>query len=301
MSPDATIGAESRRDSLRLVRRQPLEPASAADVLTANLASEFLTTALFTAVATSMVIALAAARPIRFSGSVSAYLPRAPELFPSVLLQSRDVFLTHRLTDELSRLYQQVSLTREMTPCNNEAWLGALSDAPVDWHHLAQAWQLLSGELRLFLLVLADMEPVRSSGKLARLLEIEGLVKSARYGGTPCVRTDGIVLIPGWLNRRFDRRVPVGISVRLDCGRGYQRVTLNDISISGVGLSSCPSLKTGTPVIVELPNSRVLTGRSAWCHGNNVGVQFTLPLAEADPLFVEIPSWRRTARIRSDD
>lgn len=301
VSPDATIDTKSRRDRLQLVRRQLHEPASAADVLTANLASEFLTTALFTAVATSMVLARAAARPIRFSGSVSAYLPRQPELFSSVVLQSRDVFLTHRLTGELSRLYQQVAFTREMTPFTNEAWHGESSDASLDWRQLAQAWQPLSGELRLFLLVLADMEPVRSSAQLARLLEIEGLVKSTRYGGTPCVRTDGVVLVPGWLDRRSDRRVPVGISVRLDCGRGYQRVTLNDVSVSGAGLSSCPSLKSGTPVTLELPNGRVLTGRSAWCHGNTVGVRFTLPLEEADPLFVEILSLRRTARFGSDD
>lgn len=301
VSPDASIDANARRDRLQLVRRQLHQPAPETDVLTGNLASEFLTTALFTAVASSMVLARAAARPIRFSGNVSAYLPRPPELFPKAISQFQDVFLTHRLTGELSRLYQQVTFTREMTPGTNEPWLGEASDTAVDWHQLAQAWQPLSGQLRLFLLVLADMEPVRSSAQLARLLEIEGLLKSTRYGGTPCVRTDGVVLVPGWLDRRSDRRVPVGISVRLDSGRGNQRVILNDISVSGAGLSSCPSLKSGTPVKIELPNGKVLTGRSAWCHGTTVGVKFMHPLDDADPLFAEILSLRRTARYEVDD
>ena len=301
VSPDLTTDATSRRERLQLVRRQFHEPISAAETLTANLASEFMTTALFTAVATSMVAARAADRPIRFAGSVAAYLPRPPELFSSVVLQSRDVFLTHRLTGELSRLYQQVAFTREMTPNSNESWHSDPINKDLDWRLLAQAWQPLSGELRLFLLVLADMEPLRSSAQFARLLEIEGLVKSTRYGGTPCVRTDGMVLVPGWLDRRSDRRIPVGISVRLECGRGYQRVTLNDISVSGAGLSSCPSLKSGTPVTLELPNGRTLSGRSAWCHGNSVGIRFLLPLEEADPLFVDILALRRTARFGADD
>jgi PilZ domain len=299
VSPD--INVQARRDRLQLVRRQLQEPKSAVNVLTANLASEFLTTALFTAVTSSMVTARAAARQIRFVGSVSAYLPRRPELFPSVIRPSQDVFLTHLLTGELSRLYQQVAFALDMTPSTNEAWLDRGSDASTNWNQLAQAWQPLSSELRLFLLVLADMEPVQSSGQMARLLEIEGLVKSTRYGGTPCVRSDGVVLVPGWLDQRSDRRVPVGISVRLNSGGGYQRVTLNDISVSGAGLSSCPSLKSGTQVTLELPNGRVLNGRSAWCHGNTVGVKFSLPLDESDPLFIEVLSLRRTARLGSDD
>jgi PilZ domain len=292
---------KSQPDRLQLVRRKVLEPKSPADVLTANLASEFLTTALFAAVTTSMVTALAAGRQIRFNGNVSTFFPRRPELFPSVMMQSQDVFLTHRLTGELSRLYQQVAFALEMTPYTNEAWRGTASDVTPDWRQLTQVWHPLSGEFRMFLLLLADMEPIRSSVQVSRLLEIEGLVKSARYGGTPCVRSDGVVFVPGWLDRRSDRRVPVGISVRLDCGRGYQRVTLNDISVSGAGLSSCPSLKSGTQITLELPNGRILNGHSAWCHGNTVGVRFSHPLNEADPLFLEVLSLRRTAHLESDE
>jgi PilZ domain len=110
------------------------------------------------------------------------------------------------------------------------------------------------------------------------------------------VRTDGHVLIPGWLDRRRGRRIPVGISIRADCGRGQQRVTLNDISPTGAGLTSCPSLKSGSIVTIELPNGRRLEGHAAWSYANSVGIEFTQPINEDDPVFKDIISFRRSAQ-----
>ena len=150
--------------------------------------------------------------------------------------------------------------------------------------------------MRLVLLVLLELDLLGRTDQIPRLLEIEGLVKTARYGGTPCVRSDGHVLIPGWLDRRRDRRVPVGISVMIECTRGRVRSVLNDLSITGLGLTSCPSVAIGSELSVEMPNGRILTGLVAWSTGSNVGISFREPLAEADPVFRSILNLRRAAR-----
>ena len=51
------------------------------DTLSINLAGEFLTTALFSTVASSMVTSRATGRTIRFHGDIATYLPGRPEIF----------------------------------------------------------------------------------------------------------------------------------------------------------------------------------------------------------------------------
>ncbi len=258
-----------------------------------NLAAEFIETALFCTVAASMIIARSEARSVKLTGPVEGFLPRPPVLFTQTA-RAGHLDPNCPLTADMLRLYRQLDFALGITPSSDPFW-NSHDETTDTWVGLRNVWQLLCGEIRLFLLVMAEITDVRESALMARLLEVEGLVKSIGSGGSPCVRADGQVLIPGWLDRRRGRRIPVGISVRVDCGRGHQRVTLSDISPTGAGLTSCPSLKTGSFVAIELPNGRRLEGHAAWSYANSIGIQFTNPIDDTDPVFSDILALRRSA------
>jgi PilZ domain len=289
---DDTEGfANQFRPRLRLSRRAVGQPEHR---LGFKLASEFLTTSLFITVTASMVSARKQARIIRLGADASVYLPKEPDFFCSAATADPAAFFNQSLTAHLQRIYQQLTMALEFTPVRTEHWTTNIVLPGLGWDELCNIWQPLCGEARMLMLVLAELDMLRESDQLPRLLEIEALAKSARYGGTPCVRSDGLVLIPGWLDRRRDRRIPVRVSVVIDYGRGRQRAILSDVSGAGIGVSSCPSLPSGTSMSVELPNGRILNGLVAWSSGGNIGLRFAEPMRETDPLFRSIIDLRRT-------
>jgi PilZ domain len=285
-----------RRSQLRTrLRRQTdatLEPGLQVSV---TIASEFLTTALFAAVTTSIVNARAEGRKLRLASEISMYLPKPPQAFGGAMVADDAPFFDHKLTGYLRRIYQHLDLALQVTPRATNVWMNDNPSSCLSWKELANVWLPLCGEMRLMLLTLTEFNMLRHSEHLPRLLEIEALTKSARYGGTPCIRSDGFVFVPGWLDHRRDRRVPIGITVTIDYGAGPHRVTLSDISSSGVGLTLCPSLRPGCSISIQLPNNQVLGGTAQWSNGGSVGVLLTEPLIETDPLFRFILGLRRVA------
>lgn len=264
-----------------------------------NLASEFITTALFATVVTSMTSARAAGRTLRIVGDAAAYLPPAPSLFLGAENDASGMFFSTRLTGDLSRLYKHLALAMTMTPTSPDAWCAATPQASCSWKDLTDVWQPLCSQMRLLLLVLLELDLLGSSEQLPRLLEVESLTKAARYGGTPCIRSDGQVIIPSWLDKRRDRRIPVGVSVIIAGPSGRLRATLNDMSPAGLGLGACPSFPLGTGLSVELPNGRALAGAVAWTHGGHVGLKLDVPLLETDPIFRTLLALRRAANVNA--
>jgi hypothetical protein len=291
-----TGGSPVRRNQLRLrLRRQTDTTPEPGLRVSVTLASEFLTTALFVAVTTSIVNARAEGRKLRLASEISMYLPKPPQAFGGAMVADAAAFFDHNLTGHLLRIYQHLELALQITPSATDAWMNDSPASSLSWKELGNVWLPLCGEMRLMLLTLTELDMLRQSEHLPRLLEIEALIKSARYGSTPCIRSDGFFFVPGWLDRRRDRRVPIGISVMIDYGAGRHRVTLSDISSSGVGLTLCPSIQPGCSISIELPNNKVLGGTVKWSNGGSVGVLFAEPLIETDPLFRSILGLRRVA------
>jgi hypothetical protein len=264
-----------------------------------NLASEFVTTALFSTVVTSMSSARAAGRTLRIVGDVPAYLPPAPKLFLGAENDARSMFFSTRLTGDLSLLYKHLALAMTMTPTTADSWSAATPHVSSTWKDLTDVWQPLCSQMRLLLLVLLELDLLGSSDQVPRLLEVESLTKAARYGGTPCIRSDGQVIVPSWLDKRRDRRIPVGVSVMIAGPSGRLRATLDDMSTAGLGLGSCPSFPVGTGLSVELPNGRALAGAVAWTHGGHIGLRLDKPLSEKDPIFRTLLALRRAANVNA--
>ena len=131
---------------------------------------------------------------------------------------------------------------------------------------------------------LYDVESVKGPDQAHPLLSIHELIKAAQRGQTPCIRNDGLVAIPGWLDQRRDERKQLYWKVWMTADGHRERATLQDISTSGMGLVDCPALMIGAQVTVQLPDQRCLTGVVSWSQPNRVGARFVNPLSVNDPL-----------------
>ena len=281
---------------LHSLRRKVAESNDETRHLTYGLVVELLTTALFTTVTISMLNAKVQRRTLRFVGPVATCLPEEPGSLSELASTRPDAFFSESLTMELDKAYEQLRFALSVTPRDDLSWSSEdVNRGAPKWAELKNFWQPLAVATRMILMVLEELDLVLWSDQIPRLFEIEGLLKSATSGGTPCVRADGLVFVPGWLDRRRERRVPLGISVWIDSARGRQRVLLNDLSVSGLGLAQCQSLELDSAVSAELPNGRILEGAVIWSYGGNIGLRFFEPLNESDRLFSQVVSLRRMA------
>ena len=282
--------------SLHKLRRKVAESNDVDREATYDLVVELLTTALFTAVASSIITARAQGRSLRFLGPTSAYFPTQPEILDGLMATSPHPFFDQSLTAHLARAYSQLRFVATVTPKDAGILTAEGPVTTVDITQLMSAWQKLAGQFRMLLLTLFELDLIIWPDQTLRLYEIKDLSKSASDGGTPCVLANGVVFVPSWLDRRRETRISVGVSVWIESTRGRHRAVLKNFSSSGFGLSTSPSFEIGSFITVELPDKRHFTGTVIWCHGGNVGMRLDTFLGEKDPLFVKVATFRRMAK-----
>ncbi len=251
--------------------------------LTHALSVEFLGVALLAAVTTSMATARTQNRELRLIGPIEDYLGGPRPVF-STHIGNLDVSAnTQPLIIGLEEFYAQIDRARLATPTELDAWHSASAPAGVDWPELAIEWRQLCCKAVFILRAIAKMEFLNDAGQSKRLIGIERIVDDAMLGGIPCVRSDDIVIIPGWLDQRRDERISINISVWIETKCGRQRALLKDMSLSGLGLGSCPSLPLGAGVKVELSDGTSMDGFAVWSHGGQVGVKLAERLNRQSP------------------
>jgi hypothetical protein len=278
-------------DVARLQR--PLHVTHAAHAI----AVEFLTSALLTAVTASMIKARTDDRRLRFSVPVEHYLPQVPNSIHDIIRSDEAIFFNRNLGAALIVFYDTLRIARQTVPEDIAVWQGDAAEGGEDWDALGRTWQKLCGEARLVLLALCEFDFLCDTDQSARLFEIEELVKTARYGGTPCLRVDNLIIVPGWLDQRRDTRIPLGLSVQIEIGNNRRRATIRDLSVAGFGLSHCPAVPNGTSIVVTLPEGTRISGMAMWSHGGNVGVQFSHRISETSHAYRQAMSLSRKSRL----
>jgi hypothetical protein len=267
--------------------------------LALTISTEFLTLALLTAVTTGMIAARSNGHAVRLGGPVKKYLPEPPAEFRNLVNSEEAGFFSRSLTLGLEDFYAQLTEVRQNTPLDAATWATDGKATSVDWPELGGRWLPLCRKARLILLTLCECELLRGTDQDARLFEIEGLAKNACYGGTPCIRADGMVMVPGWLDHRRDTRIPVGTAIWIHTKSGRHRAVLKDVSAAGFGLSACPSLTVNAEVVAELPSGTTIHGVVVWSHGGNIGLRLADRLSATSPVFRIVMAMSRNA-LRSD-
>lgn len=152
---------------------------------------------------------------------------------------------------------------------------------------LADAWQRACGAAFAAVQALRQALIETTGGRIQpRIGRTAENLKAAQRGEFPCVLGDGSIVVPGWAERPRPRvrRQPLDIACVIQAESRTVMGQIYDLSTGGLGFTGAGELKRGSPITVELPNGRWLTGKVSWCSGDRAGMKFDSPLAYDDPL-----------------
>ncbi|MEZ5817158.1 MAG: PilZ domain-containing protein [Hyphomicrobiaceae bacterium] len=186
----------------------------------------------------------------------------------SVCSALRDLGLHLRIAGRATRLH-----------CEKVAARAPVSPTQID--ELVSLWGLLSERTVALIQTLgplaASTEP--SSGKPTDCGPAsERLLAAAALGHWPCIGERGTIAIPGWIERRVERRHRIRLECRLvEAGRTWRAHTI-DISRSGVGLAGAPPLAPGARASIAIGALAEQHGCVVWSNGERLGFRFDTPL-----------------------
>ncbi|MDB5678506.1 PilZ domain-containing protein [Sphingomonas bacterium] len=93
-----------------------------------------------------------------------------------------------------------------------------------------------------------------------------------------------------WIPR--GRRYPTATTVTVSCPqRGVFKAALVDLSAKGARLRVAVNLPVDTPMILEIPEMRLLSGYVVWSKARELGICFDEPLDEAELGRLVVRTW----------
>jgi hypothetical protein len=256
--PSAALHVGARRSS------RPLRSTCGIDSPPViGLAAEFLEAAMMAAVTASMITARGTGRSLRLIGPPLDYLPKQKSEVARWFSNAPAVFFTPHMTTAVQAFYTSLNAALLNTPDEADDWQLVETLTKHDWSALAQLWIPICAQAAAVLKLMIKFDVMYGTDHVNRYLEIELLVASAQSLGTPCIRSDNIVLVPGWLDFRRELRIPINAAV-------------------GAGLGQAPSLPVGTDLSLELPHCPLIRGAVMWSLGGHIGVRFLKRLNDDD-------------------
>jgi PilZ domain len=137
------------------------------------------------------------------------------------------------------------------------------------WRATCSATGVLLTEIRRTLADDSGSQPMSTSLQILTLLE---RVSTGEY---PCVRYDGVVVMPDWAERRSSTRFVVSIPAVLRFGGQRVETTIENMSADGLGLHGANGGVAAEPVILELAVGARLSGIIVWSNANRMGIKLT--------------------------
>ncbi len=253
------------------------------EILLRSLLNEFYSSAKLTVAFASIVSARTRGVRLQNVSRPEAYIPADPLIFPAVAAGLAPALGYSGLISGLHEYYTRVAFARGLSA------IPALvqddgNSGQRELVQLADVWQRVCALASIVAHLLSDVECAGDPVRKNQLITLHRLINAAKSGSSPCVRNDGTVFVPGWLDHRRDERRAVGWQVWLESGGKRDRATLRDISAGGMGLTSSNSRPVGTQISVQLADARCLAGVVTWSQNDRLGVKFLQPLYANDPL-----------------
>ena len=252
-------------------------------VLLSSILSEFYSSAKLAATFASIVSAKTDGRPLIIIGQRNAFIPALPLIFPAAATGLAPVVACSTLLDALQSYYSFLSFARTLSDTLAlELPNNASTDAELD--QLQNVWLKACSLANLVVHHVYDVERLEDPARKGMLMSIQQLIVAAKNGQSPCVRSNGTVFIPGWLEERREVRQPRGWRVWIVFEGQRESATLQDISTGGMGLAYCGPRPIGSQISVAFPDGRCLTGIVTWSKDQRIGARFLQPLQKTDPL-----------------
>ncbi len=263
-------------DVPRLVANDDRNSADEARQVQAALAREARDISLLVAVSGSIVNMLATGRRTELRSSIAAYLPPQPIILPAAFDHvARMGGPANKTVQNLIGFYALVNFARTATLVYAEKFELNRGSMSVDIATLAEAWQAAATQsigVLSFLDAEADRFAFGTKDKMAaeRLRE---LLRGVTLGRAPCVRLDGVVIVPGWVERRAQVRRQVDMPAQVAVNGANHKMVVRDISAEGLGLEGEVSVKPGDRVNIALDGGTQMEGVAVWNCDGRVGVK----------------------------
>ena len=247
------------------------------------LLDEFYAAAKLLVTLTSIVNARAASRRLQSIASVAGFIAPEPVIFPAVATGATAKVHRPELIASLQEFYARLSFARAFgaAALNNG---GEENTVSFELRQLVDVWQRICSAANVVCHQLYDIENGAGPNRRDQLLAIHEMIKSAQHAGSPCVRLDGTVFVPGWLDERRQPRRLLAWPVWLEVDNACEAAILKDVSTGGVGLESCQGRPIGTQINVHLHSGRILKAVVTWSQNGRLGAKFLQTLPPEDPM-----------------
>ena len=214
------------------------------------------------------------------------YRPADPIVSTALAAKLLDTNVAIDVLEQLQEFHARLTLTLTMTVafCRN----------PRDMRHkggvhievLAGAWRDLS---RHAASLLEALRVAAGEGETPDALrdrsDIAIILSTCANGGSPCVKLDGSIEVPGMAERRKETRWPVDWGATVLLGPSDVEATVLNISHSGICLRLDEGEVTiGQTICMALAGGRRLVGTVVWCRRELYGFRLSVPLLDGDPI-----------------
>ena len=255
--------------------------------LQAALIREARDISLLVAVSGSMVNVLATGQRLGLRTSLAAYVPPLPSVLPSALRQLTQMDeAENKAVQGLVSFYALVSFARNATLVFADKREKSDMNEGVPVESLAEAWRA-AAKHGISVLKLLDNSEVRTEfgqkDKIAAQRLVE-LLRGVELGRAPCVRIDGIVIVPGRVERRVQVRRQVTRPTDVTINGVNHKMVVRDISEGGIGLEGNTGAEPGDRVSIKLECGAYVSGVAIWNSDGRLGVKLDqqLPNPVAD-------------------
>jgi hypothetical protein len=268
-----------------MVRYRSKRPSAKVDSrgLHAALAQEAHDIALLVAATGSIVNAIVACKRPQLRTCMATYLPVQPTLYPAAISSnSASEALSTQAVQAMSAFYNIVSFARSATLSYSAKREPGGVTGPISMETLAEAWQSAAMQAIGVLTAVGYLDKASglfaSSGDNAAALRLIEMLWGVTVGRSPCVRIDGAVIVPGWIERRAHLRREINAPATLSTNGTRQKVTVRDMSAGGIGLEGGDSVQPGDAVNISLGTGVKFDGVAVWNKDGRVGVKLSSPL-----------------------
>lgn len=270
----------------RSFRRETDEANSANVRLVTSVRTEMLNVSVLTAVTSGIANAMEQPSGIRVQAQLLAvYAPSHTSFFhQSVepLLQSiLPVEDGARLQSYLARLDLASRLTATFSA------QGPFASKSPDPELLADAWRRTAADAVTVIEIMTDVlgrAVAQSRQDESTRARVQSLLRMAAAGNSPCLDTSGRISIPGWAERRHERRRSIDLPARATFGSHVQEVRIRDLSPTGLGLECSVAIPEDAFITLHINGDRCLTGRVVWSSEERAGIELSERLSAQDPL-----------------
>lgn len=272
-------------DRSRQDRAGPLQKDSELARIARSLMGEVQNASILIAVTTSAVNALGDVFRPRGLRHLSAYLPPAPVVFPSVAARLVDARFESQTIDILHAFFSQADLAKNLLRSHMMAGGRDAELSPGTCEELVEAWRSTCSLALAAILELDRVIDLCGDGeRIERADYLEKLLKESRDGGRPCLEADGRITMPGWASRRQHERRAASLGVLIQSRGRTSKGIVTDVSTGGVGLDHISGLRSGDGVTLQFESGRRVSGTIAWCMDKRAGIKFLRDLTPNDPL-----------------